>query len=252
MQKYTPEYTDLSVRFMAARTVANHGAFFTPHLREGMSLLDCGCGPGTITLGLAELVAPGAVTGVDAEPTQVTIARRAAIETHAQNVEFQIADANKLPFADGMFDGVFSHALLEHLADPVGALREFRRVLKPGSVAGVCSPDWGGFVIAPTSSEVEAALASYMDVRRSNGGDPRAGRMLGGYMSEAGFTSISMSARYECYQDRDRIAEYLAHILDMTPDEDHEPNRAAKTLRTWAQSPYGLFAHCWVSAIGLA
>jgi hypothetical protein len=76
--------------------------------------------------------------------------------------------------------------------------------------------------------------------------------MLGGYMSEAGFTSISMSARYECYQDRDRIAEYLAHILDMTPDEDHEPNRAAKTLRTWAQSPYGLFAHCWVSAIGLA
>jgi SAM-dependent methyltransferase len=251
--RYTPGYTDVSVAFMAARTVEEHGAFFAPHLRPGAWLLDCGCGPGSITLGLARLVAPGGVIGVDREPSQVAAAVRAASGGRGSNARFLAAEADRLPFADASFDAVFSHALLEHLADPVGALREFRRVLRPAGRVGVCSPDWDGFVLAPDSAEVRRALAVYAGMQRSNGGDPGAGRRLGDHLAEAGFTGIVMSARYECYADRHRIAEYLAHNLEASAHDGGEDRAwAAQELRSWARRPYGLFAQCWVAATAAA
>jgi len=64
-ETYTPGYSEPTLRLMLMRTAAKHAAFFTPLLRQGMRVLDCGCGPGTITLDLATLVAPGRVVGID-------------------------------------------------------------------------------------------------------------------------------------------------------------------------------------------
>ena len=100
----------------AERTAEFQAAFFLPHLRPGMALLDLGCGPGSITTGLAAAVAPGPTTGVDNDPVEI------------DGVEVTSADVMSLPFPDASFDAIFASALLQHLSDPLGALREARRV----------------------------------------------------------------------------------------------------------------------------
>jgi len=117
---------------MATRTASRAAAFFLPYLRPGMQLLDVGCGPGAITLGLAQTVAPGEVVGVDIQASQVDRARALAAERRITNARFEVADINRLPFPDGSFDAVFAHTVLMHLREPVRALEEMRRVLRPG------------------------------------------------------------------------------------------------------------------------
>ena len=153
-ESYTPGHSQNSTNFMAARSVGSHGQFFMPHLKSGVSVLDCGCGPGSITLGIAEFVAPGKVVGVDFGVGQIAGTQSSAARRGIANVNFLAADSYSLPFAESSFDRVFSHALMEHLADPLRAVKELHRVLKPGGVIGVCSPDWGGFGLAPPSDEL--------------------------------------------------------------------------------------------------
>ena len=73
--RYTHGYDARFVERLQRRTVERAADFFLPHLKSGMSLLDCGCGPGSITVGLAEVVAPGEVVGIDIETSQVETAR---------------------------------------------------------------------------------------------------------------------------------------------------------------------------------
>jgi SAM-dependent methyltransferase len=108
----------------ANRSAQSHAAFLLPHLRPGMTLLDLGCGPGTITAGLAEAVAPGPTVGVDLIPPP---------PGDVPGVTFVSADVRELPFEDASFDAVFACCLLQHLADPLAALREARRVTRPSS-----------------------------------------------------------------------------------------------------------------------
>src|SRR3982751_2453408 len=113
-------------RDLAGRTATQRGGFFLQHLRPGMRLLDCGCGPGSITLGLAEAVAPGEVVGLDIAPVQIERARALAAEERVSNARFEVGEVYALPFPDASFDAVHANALLCHLGDPVRALREFR------------------------------------------------------------------------------------------------------------------------------
>lgn len=216
-ERYTPGYGADASRFMARRRAGTHAAFFLPHLRPGMDLLDCGCGPGTITIGLAEAVAPGRVVGLDIEESQLALARTHAAERGVRNTEFKAGSIYDLPFDDGTFGAVFAHALFEHLSNPVRALREIRRVLKAGGVAGVCSPDWGGFLMAPSTPVLERAIAFYKEIQERNGGDPYVGRRLGALAREAGFSRIKLTAFYECYEDSGGIAEFLARRIEASP-----------------------------------
>jgi ubiquinone/menaquinone biosynthesis C-methylase UbiE len=231
---------------MAKRTFESHGAFFLPHLKPGLSLLDCGCGPGSITLGMAARVAPGAVVGIDFGQSQIERARAAAAREGCRNVQFDTGDAYSLAFESGSFDRVFSHALMEHLADPVRALREFCRVLKPGGVIGVCSPDWGGFILSPPSTELSRAVDAYTALQSRNGGDVRVGRKLGQHLAAAGFAEIRISARYECYASLEFIGEYLASQLEREGDA-----RSDTAFRGWSQEKQGMFAQAWVCAVGV-
>jgi SAM-dependent methyltransferase len=254
-KRYTPGYSSNAVEFMAARTAHTHAGFLTPYLRPGLNLLDCGCGPGSISFGLAAGVNPGHVIAVDSEESQVERARELIRRAPITNLTFQVADAYALPFEDDTFDVVFSHALLEHLSRPLAALREFRRVLKPSATVGVCSPDWGGFIVAPSIPGLAAALDTYMGLMRSNGAQPFRGRELGGLLAEAGFRGITLSARYECYASRERIASYLAQQLEAAADLPGESREmiyrsAAAIFRDWFRHEPGLFAQAWVAAIG--
>jgi SAM-dependent methyltransferase len=186
--------------FMAAtRSATTQAAFVRPHLRPGMALLDCGCGPGSITVGLAELVAPGAVTGVDTDAAQVERARALAAARGVANVRFDEASVYALPFPDGAFDAVFSHALLEHLQHPVAALRELRRVAAPAGVVGVRTRDWEGLLLAPAAPALLESVALWERLSRHTGGDPRRGKHLRALLRAAGFARAEVSASFDCH-----------------------------------------------------
>ncbi|MBV8278366.1 MAG: methyltransferase domain-containing protein, partial [Verrucomicrobia bacterium] len=179
-EQYTPGHSANATAFMAARSFNSHGEFIRAYLELGMKVLDCGCGPGAISVGLAEAVGEsGHVTGIDFAESQIGIAKTRAIS----NLSFQIASVYELPFEDEAFDLMFSHALFEHLADPVRGVREIRRVLRTGGIAGLCSPDWGGFILSPTDDAVETAITRYRMLQEKNGGQTRAGRQLGSWIA---------------------------------------------------------------------
>ncbi len=125
-------------RDYALRTAERQGAFVVPFLRPGLRLLDAGCGPGSITVGLAAAVAPGPVLGIDSDPEHVAAARALAASRGVENATFEVADALAMPLADASVDLVFENNLLVHLAErAIDALREFHRILVPGGLVAV-------------------------------------------------------------------------------------------------------------------
>jgi ubiquinone/menaquinone biosynthesis C-methylase UbiE len=172
---------------LARRSATNEGAFFLPHLRPGMRLLDLGSGPGSITIGLAEALAPGEVVGIDAQPTQVERARALSAERGVTNATFEVADAYNLPFPDNSFDAAFAHVVLMHLTDPIRALVEVHRVLRPGGVVGVRDPDMGSAIRYSMTPILEQYMALMPRVLQHNGGDPYRARSHRGLLLEAGF-----------------------------------------------------------------
>ena len=135
---YTHGHHESVLRSHTWRTAENSAGYLLPHLRPGQSLLDVGCGPGTITADLALLVAPGEVVGLDAAPAVLDQARAhaAGLGSGAANLRFEVGDLFSLAYADASFDVVHLHQVLQHLTDPVGALVSLRRVLAPDGVLG--------------------------------------------------------------------------------------------------------------------
>src|SRR6185437_4249304 len=123
------------------RTAEDSAAYLLPYLKPGLSVLDVGCGPGTITADLAALVAPGPVTAVDQVADVLEVARAEVERRTLPNVSFSTADVRNLEFPDGTFDVVHAHQVLQHVADPVAALREMRRVCAPGGIVAVRDAD---------------------------------------------------------------------------------------------------------------
>jgi ubiquinone/menaquinone biosynthesis C-methylase UbiE len=193
---YTPGYSGPVLSFMGQRTAETHAGFFLPQLRQGWRVLDAGCGPGTITLGLARRVAPGQTVGIDIEDSQLGNAREEA-EREGLNLEFRKASAYELPFPDQSFDAVFSHALLEHLSDPGLALAELHRVLKPGGLIGLRAGDLGGLLIDAESDGPAQALGAYLAKQKVDAKDPNVGRKLGRLLRKAGFKVHKITASYE-------------------------------------------------------
>jgi SAM-dependent methyltransferase len=244
-ETYTLGYSDAALDFVSRRTLGSHGAFFIPYLHPGMRVLDCGCGPGSITLDIAARIGDGSVVGMDMDESQVRLGMSSAAARGCANVSFRPGNAYALPFADASFDAVFSHALLEHLSQPAKALREFLRVLRLGGVAGVCAPDWGGCLCSPPTEEIYAALRAHNEIQNRNGGDTLAGRKLLGLMLEVGYGDVKAQARYQNYDDRSDIAGAIAVQLEHGGQHAH-----ADAIRAWAMRPVGMFAQAWVSCVG--
>jgi SAM-dependent methyltransferase len=244
-EQYIPGPTENAIAFMAARDLESHGFFLEPFLERGRDVLDVGCGPGTITAGLAEAVLPGRVTGLDVAPAQLSRARRMVEGREILNVEFLAGSAYQLPFADEAFDLTFAHALIEHLNEPHAALAEFRRVTKRGGVIALCSPDWDAFELHPFPVEIQRAIESYRELQEANGGNTRAGGLLPTWLSDAAIPLIVRGDWDETYEDATSIAEYLARQLDTAGSW-----RDGDALRHWAHDPEAWFRQSWKYAIG--
>jgi SAM-dependent methyltransferase len=245
-ETYTPGYSANAVNFMARRSATTHASFLLPHLKPGMSLLDIGCGPGTISIGLAQAVAPGKVIALDASSNQIEAGRRRAAEAQISNLQFQDGSVYSLPFPAEEFDVVFAHAVFEHLKEPDSALREIRRVLKPAGRIALRSPDWGGFIIAPETSGLARAIKRYNELQTANGGDVQVGRKFPGLLRNSGFTAKKFSASYECYTSPPLIGDYLARQLQTAG-----ANVESEDLRSWSQHPDAVFAQSWCEILGV-
>ena len=184
-ERYTHGHHESVLRSHSWRTVENSAAYLLPYLTPGATVLDVGCGPGTITADMASLGVE--VIGIDAAADVVEKAR-------ALGVDARVGDAYALDFPDDSFDVVHAHQTLQHLARPVDALREFRRVVKPGGVVGVRDVDYAGTIIYPETEGLALWAALYQKVHRSNGGEPNAGRRLKAWALEAGFADVAATA----------------------------------------------------------
>jgi len=198
-ETYTHGHHESVLRSHRWRTAENSAGYLLPHLTSGQRLLDIGCGPGTITLDLARRVAPGQVVGLDREVTPLIAARASVTEQGVPNVGFTVGDAYQLDFGDGCFDVVHAHQVLQHLTDPVAALREMGRVCKPGGLVAVRDADYAAMTWYPADPRLDRWLELYQRVARDNGGEPDAGRRLLAWAKAAGFTDITSTATAWCY-----------------------------------------------------
>ncbi len=178
----------------AMRTAGEAAAFFRPHLRSDMNLLDMGCGPGSITVGLAEWLPDGHVTGLDFDESVVETAQKDAAERGLTNIDFISGSVYELPFEDSSFDAIYSHQVLQHLSDPQGMLKEALRVVKPGGVVGIREVDWGTARWWPESEALSRFLEIYNAVADRNGGDANMGRRVRSEMNKAGFVNVAVGA----------------------------------------------------------
>ncbi|MCS5499128.1 methyltransferase domain-containing protein [Cnuibacter physcomitrellae] len=254
-EQYTHGHHESVLRSHTWRTAENSAAYLLPHLSAGMSLLDVGAGPGTITVDLARRLAPGRVVGLDAAEEIVDQANALARDQGVDTVEFVTGDAYHLPFDDDTFDVVHAHQVLQHLADPVDALREFRRVVKPGGIVAARDVDYGATVFSPELPGLVAWLDLYHEVARSNAGDPDAGRSLKAWALAAGFDDVQTTASTWCFASdaerdwwgnswADRVIEsaFGARALEIGAATRFELEAIRSAWLEWVDAPSGVFA----------
>jgi len=249
---YTHGHHESVLRSHTWRTAENSAAYLLPHLRPGQSLLDVGCGPGTITRDLARLVAPGHVLGIDR--SSEVVAEAASATDRTSRAEFAVGDLYALALEDASFDVVHAHQVLQHLSDPVAALVELRRLLRPGGLLAVRDSDYGAFAWAPRDRRLDRWLELYRSVTARNGAEADAGRFLPAWTRQAGFSDVTISSSTWTFADADsrawwgglwadrvRLSSFAEQAIAYGFSDEAELGAIADAWTTWAAARDGLF-----------
>ncbi len=213
-QEYTMGYDENFQQLLRLRSAESHAAYLLPHLKAGHRVLDFGCGPGTISVGLAKAIEPGELHGIDMEESQIGIARAAAQAGGHANATFHVGDVTALPFEDNSFDAAHCHAVLMHVPDTSKVLAEIKRVLKPGGVIGSREMFVSSSFLEPGSEDVDAAWTTFARLLQGNGGHPQMGKELKNTLLEAGFTNIRATASFDSFGTAEEVAFLRAFIDD--------------------------------------
>lgn len=213
---YTHGHHESVLRSHTWRTAANSAAYLLASLEPDMNVLDIGCGPGTITADLASLVPEGHVTGVDHAPGILEQARATAAERGLDNVDFAVADVHALDYPDDTFHVVHAHQVLQHVGDPVPALREMYRVTRPGGLVAARDSDYPAMAWYPRTPGMDKWLDLYLRVARAGGGSPDAGRRLKSWASQAGCADITASSSTWCFATAEERAWWSGLWADRT------------------------------------
>ena len=203
---YTHGHSDAVLRSHRWRTAENSAAYLLPHLASGQRLLDVGCGPGTLTVDLARRVAPAEVIGIDVSADVIAEATATASAAAVSHVTFRAGDFRDAGFEPGSFDVVHAHQVLQHLRDPVGALRDMSTLAGPHGLVAVRDSDYSAFAWAPEDGALDRWLEVYLAVARRNGAEPDAGRWLRRWAFEAGLSDVRYTTSTWTYATDDDVA----------------------------------------------
>lgn len=246
---YTHGHAESVLRSHRWRTAENSCAYLLPRLRPGLDLLDVGAGPGTITVDLARRVAPGQVSALELGEAAASVTREGVAGT---DVRVLVGDVHALDLPEASFDVVHAHQVLQHVPEPVRALREMARVTRRGGTVAVRDTDYSAFTWWPRLPELDTWLDLYVRAARANGGEPDAGRRLLSWAHAAGLQQVEPSASVWClatpedrawwggmWADRILTSAIATQLLDAgwASREDLEGISAA--WRTWAADPDG-------------
>ncbi|UQU63329.1 class I SAM-dependent methyltransferase [Couchioplanes caeruleus] len=254
---YTHGHHESVLRSHRWRTAENSAAYLLPHLTSGATVLDVGCGPGTITADLATRITPGRITALEMTDDALDLARTEIARRGLTNVDFAVGDVHALDFPDDTFDVVHAHQVLQHVADPVRALREMRRVTRPGGIIAVRDSDYAAFTWYPRLPALDDWLDLYQRVARANGGEPNAARHLLAWAHAADLTDVTATSSTWCFateEDRtwwgslwaDRITKsaMARQALESRAATEADLQRIAEGWRTWAANKDG-----WLSIL---
>jgi ubiquinone/menaquinone biosynthesis C-methylase UbiE len=263
-ETYTHGHAPAVVRQHGQRTAEEAAAFLLPELRPGMRLLDVGCGPGSITRGLAERVAPGLVVGVDLSRETLEAARADAAVRGLDNLRYEEASVYELPFPDASFDVAYAHQVFQHLRERGAALREILRVVRPGGLVAVRDVDWATVAYWPSDPWLDRFVDVHLRTWYRNGGEPRMGRQLRALFNGAGFAEVRITAAVWCYATPSETTEWgdsyadrlLTSPMGERPVEYGLASRAdveamAAAFRSWARHPDALWSFIHVAALGV-
>lgn len=228
ISSYAHGHHESVLRSHASRTVDNSARYLVEHLAPGQRILDVGCGPGSLT---ADLVvhAPGCeMHAIDASPDAIERARA----EHGSVADFRTGDVYALDAPDDHYDVVHAHQVLQHLDDPVAALREMRRVAKPGGVVAVRDADYGAMTWSPDRPGLRDWMRIYQATTAANGHDANAGRHLLGWARAAGFERTVTTATAWCFADPDGRRWWAEGWADRIVQSSYRDRAVAQGLAT--------------------
>ncbi len=213
---YTVGHKEGALKYLRFRTAERSCAFFRRHVGSASRILDCGCGPGSITVGLAQWAPDGQTVGIDIGAEQLDGARALARDLGVKNVAFRQGDIFDLPFEDDSFDVVFSQTVLYHIPEPEKALAEIKRVLRPGGLAALRDAINASILIWPEDPLVrDLGRVVRLGALRS-GGNPDVGRELGALLHSAGFEDVFLTLGFEQPERREERADYFSAVASFT------------------------------------
>ena len=258
---YTMGYDDEFQAVLSRRSAALNAGHLLPHLKSGLRVLDFGCGPGTISMGLADAVTPGELHGIDMEETQIKMARAAASAGGHRNAIFRTGDVTNLPYEDDFFDVAHCHAVLMHIPGTAETLAEVKRVLKPGGIISARELIGDSMFFEP-DDDMESALEVFKKLLAANGAHPQMGKELKRVFHEAGFSDIEASASFESYGSTEDVAFYHAFAVGwfFTPEiigaatryglaTQEQFDRWRVLIDEWRDSPGAFASIAWGEAI---
>ncbi len=253
MTKYTHGHHESVLRSHRWRTAENSASYLLQHLAPETQLLDIGSGPGTITADLAARV--HSVVSTEVTDDALSLSREHIASLGIGNVAFDVQDVHRLTYADDTFDVVHAHQVLQHVADPVLALSEMRRVTRPGGIVAARDGDCAALAWYPLLPQLDTWLELYGEAVRANGGEPDAGRRLAAWARSAGFDDITASSSTWCFatdEDRhwwgelwaDRMSEsaIARQLIDSGLATHDQLMAIAAAWRQWADSDDGWFS----------
>ena len=218
-QIYAFGYSPAAVGMMEGRSAEANARFFLIHLTPGMRVLDIGCGPGSITVGLAEAVAPSEVVGLDIEPSQVALGRDRAASLGLSNCRFEAGSVIDLPLEDHSVDAVFGHTILMQFRDLDPVMAEISRVLKTDGLIGFREIDFGASLYHSETSALREVMSILRRSILHNDGNPDIGRTLPMIFANAGFDILSAAATYACAttpQAKAGMYAAMAHLWEQS------------------------------------
>ena len=227
------------------RTAATSCAYVLDRVRPGTRVLDVGCGPGSVTLDLAERVgSTGQVVGVDFSAAAVEAAQVAARRRGDHRTRFRVADVRELDLGSATFDLVHAHQVLQHLGDPVGALREMARYCAPDGVVAVRDADYGAMTWFPEHEGLDRWRRTYCAAARASGAEPDAGRRLRSWALQAGLEVLDATSSTWTYATPESTrwwgtsqADRVRHsaFADRAATQGLGPQRVEQVALAWEQ-----------------